>query len=151
MFHHFLCVSFLQRRNGEDVKVLQQPAPQPEDKQLILRVGTETLPGLRNCTLGQTRVGPHPESRSCSFPLPRHNLRGEKKYRNHSKAHSFSCRLASYFSHSFCKPLRGKAQVIKSISSLHIILSLNLVKKKNPPISARLKTPKSDFCFFLQE
>lgn len=34
--------------------VLQPPAPQPEDKQLILRVAAETLPGERNCILGQT-------------------------------------------------------------------------------------------------
>lgn len=34
--------------------VLQPPAPQPEDKQLILRVATETLPGESNCILGQT-------------------------------------------------------------------------------------------------
>lgn len=34
--------------------VLQPPAPQPEDKQLILRVAAETLPGERNCISGQT-------------------------------------------------------------------------------------------------
>lgn len=125
--------------------VLQPPAPQPEDKQLILRVAAETLPGERNCILGQTTSttfeSNHIRGREAVLSSSQDATYGEREGTGNIAKHTaFMSAYLTVFFRSFCKPWRGKAQVIKSISSLHIVLH----PKPNQRKAATLRAVKNN-------
>lgn len=88
-------------------------------------------------------VQPHPRQRSRPFLLSRRNIRGKRRYREHSKAHSFYVRLPNvFFSVHSVNHGEEKLKWSSPFPPFTSFCTQNLTKEK-PPLSEQLKTTKS--------